>query len=189
MERFRFAASVVIVLGLMPLIQRTASGQDGKGIRVTLASATNRKLAPNFALKDTAGKLVRLSDYRGRVVLLDFWATACGGCVKEIPAFVELAKAYERRGLSTLGVSEDIVYEDLKSADEAWDRVRPFVRDHKVSYRVVMGDGQITSAYDIKALPLTYLIDSDGRVAAVYTGVVDRANLEANIKALLAESP
>jgi len=138
--------------------------------------------------KSATGKIARLSEYRGRVVLLDFWATTCGGCIQEMPMFIEVANAYERRGLTTIGVSEDIAYAGLKNADEAWDRVRPFVRDHQVPYPVVMGDSRVTAAYDIKALPLTYLVDAKGRVAATYSGVVERANLEANIKALLAES-
>ena len=94
---------------------------------------------------------------------------------REIPIFIEVAKAYEGRGLATIGVSEDIADADLKDADEAWDRVRPFVRDHQVPF------------YGITALPLTGLVDAKGRVAATYSGVVARGNLEANIKALLAE--
>ena len=85
-------------------------------------------------------------------------------------------------------MSEDIVYEDLKGPDEAWSRVNPFVRNHKMRYAVLMGDGQVTAVYDIKALPLTYLLDTRGRIAATYAGVVDRANLETNINALLRES-
>jgi thiol-disulfide isomerase/thioredoxin len=122
------------------------------------------------------------------VVLLDFWATACGGCVEEMPSFVEIAQAYSRRGLATVGVSEDILYEDLKGPDEAWRRVKPFVRDHKIPYAVLMGDDQVTAVYGIKSLPLTYLLDPSGRIAAKYAGVVDRSNLEANIKLLLSES-
>jgi len=60
--------------------------------------------------KSATGKIARLSEYRGRVVLLDFWATTCGGCIQEIPMFIEVAKAYERRGLTTIGVSEDIAF-------------------------------------------------------------------------------
>ena len=61
---------------------------------------------------------------------------------------IEVAKTYEDRGLATIGVSEDIVYADLKNADEAWDRVRPFVRDRQVPYLVVMGDGRVTADYE-----------------------------------------
>jgi len=102
--------------------------------------------------------------------------------------FIEVASAYKPRGLQAIGVSEDIVYENLKNADEAWRRVTPFVREWKVPYPIVMGDSRVTADYDIKALPLTYLIDRKGRIAATYPGVVERTSLETNIKALLAEA-
>jgi peroxiredoxin len=179
-------ARVATVLALV-VFSTLGRAQESKTVQAALRSSDSRALAPDFELKDATGKTVRLSAHRGRVVLLDFWATTCGGCIQEIPMFVEVAKAYERRGLATIGVSEDIAYEDLKNADEAWARVRPFVRDRKVRYTVVMGDSLVTTAYDIKALPLTHLIDTKGRIAATYTGIVDRANLESNINALLAE--
>ena len=157
------------------------------GVTAAIQPVQQRRSAPDFTLKDAAGKTVRLSDYRGRVALLDFWATKCGGCVEEIPWFIEITEMFAAKGLTTVGVSEDIAYENLKGADEAWTLVKPFVRDHKVTYRVLMGDGQVTTSYDIKALPLTYLIDRQGRVAAVYAGMVNRADLEANIRSILAE--
>ena len=102
--------------------------------------------------------------------------------------FVEVANAYQRRGLAAIGVAEDILYENLANADEAWKKVTPFARERKIPYPIVMGDSQVTTAYNITALPLTYLIDKSGRVAATYLGVVERNNLEANVKALLAEA-
>jgi cytochrome c biogenesis protein CcmG/thiol:disulfide interchange protein DsbE len=180
------AAIVVAAVGLLAVIT-VGFAQESKRVQTVLTAPSDRTLAPDFSLKDTTGKVVRLSEYRGRVVLLDFWATTCAGCIQEIPMFVEVSKVYEGRGLATIGVSEDIAYADLKSADEAWDRVRPFVRDRKVNYTVLMGDSRVTADYAIKALPLTYLIDGKGRVAATYLGVVARGNLEANIKSLLAE--
>lgn len=158
-----------------------------KGVTATIQPVRQRKLAPDFALKEAGGKTVRLSDYRGRVVLLDFWATKCGGCVEEIPWFIEISKMSARKGLATVGVAEDIAYENLKGPDEAWMLVKPFVREHKVPYPVLMGDSKVTTSYDIKALPLTYLIDRRGRVAAVYEGLVDRGDIEANVRTLLAE--
>jgi peroxiredoxin len=158
-----------------------------KGVTATIRPVQQRKSAPDFALKDAAGKTMRLSDHRGRVVLLDFWATKCGGCVEEIPWFIEITEMFAAKGLATVGVSEDIAYENLKGADEAWTLVKPFVRDHKVPYPVLMGDRQVTTSYDINALPLTYLIDRQGRIAAVYAGMVDRSDLEANIRTILAE--
>ena len=176
------AWAAVSLLAATPL-----DAQQTKTVRVGVQPEQQRMLAPEFSLKDATGKTVRLSAYRGQVVLLDFWATACGGCVEEIPAFVQIAQAYSARGLATVGVSEDIVYEDLKGSDEAWSRVKPFVRDHKMPYAILMGDDQVTAVYGIKALPVTYLLDTRGRIAATYVGVVDRANLEANINRLLGE--
>ena len=174
------------------LVVLTSSGGEfasaaTKFVAASLQPARQRKPAPDFALKNSAARTVRLSDYRGRVVLLDFWATKCGGCVTEIPWFIEISKTFAATGLATVGVAEDIAYENLKGASEAWTLVKPFVRDHRVPYDVLMGDQEITTSYDIKALPLTYLIDRQGNVAATYVGVVDRTNLEANLRTLLAE--
>lgn len=156
-------------------------------IQAPLEPQSARTPAPDFALADAAGKQVALSSFRGKPLLLDLWATKCGGCVKEIPAFIEIHHAYAGRGLAVAGISMDILYEDLKGPAEAWDLVKPFVAAHKVDYPILMGNDAITREYSVEALPVTYLIDRRGRIAATYVGVVDRANLEANIKALLAE--
>jgi hypothetical protein len=81
----------------------------------------------------------------------------------------------------------DILYEDLKGAAEAWALVKPFVADRHVKYPILMGDDAFTKSYSVAALPVTYLIDRRGRVAATYIGVVDRADIEKNITSLLAE--
>ena len=187
MTGLRLAGGMAAILALI-MSSTSSVAQEAKSVRADLKGPASRTLAPNFALHDAPGKIMRLSDYRGQVVLLDFWATACGGCVQEIPMFIEVASAYKPRGLQAIGVSEDIVYENLKNADEAWRRVTPFVREWKVPYPIVMGDSRVTADYDIKALPLTYLIDRKGRIAATYPGVVERTSLETNIKALLAEA-
>lgn len=177
--------AVVLILALSGTMSRA---QEAKTVQAQLKPAATRTLAPDFALEDGTGKIVRLSDYRGRVVLLDFWATECGGCVQEIPMFIEVANAYKRRGLEAIGVSEDIVYSDLKGPEEAWKLVKPFALERKIPYPIVMGDSRVTAAYEIKALPLTQLVDKQGRVAATYLGVVERKNLESNINALIAEA-
>jgi cytochrome c biogenesis protein CcmG/thiol:disulfide interchange protein DsbE len=91
-------------------------------------------------------------------------------------------------GLTVVGVSMDISYSDLKSANEGWARVRPFIAAHGMKYQIVLDDGSAEKALNVTALPSTYLVDRSGRIAATYIGaVVDPANLEANIKTLLAE--
>jgi peroxiredoxin len=147
-----------------------------------------RKLAPDFTLTNAAGKALRLSQYRGTVVLLDFWATKCGGCVEEIPMFIQIAERYRSKGLRAIGVSEDVIYENLHGGStEAWALVKPFVRERRISYPVVVDDTEVYKTYNVTALPLTLLVDTKGRIAATYTGVVNRSNLEANIGTLLAE--
>ena len=156
-------------------------------IRVPVEPQSARKPAPDFLLLDAYGKSVPLSSFRGKPLLLDLWATKCGGCIKEIPSFIEIHHTYSNRGLAVVGISMDILYEDLKGPAEAWSLVNPFVETHKVDYPILMGDDGITKRYSVNALPVTYLIDRQGRIAATYVGIVDRANVEANIKTLLAE--
>lgn len=156
-------------------------------IRVAVEPQPARKTAPDFVLLDASGKSVPLSTFKGKPLLLDLWATKCGGCVKEIPSFIEIHHSYASRGLAVVGISMDILYEDLKGPAAAWSLVKPFVEAHKVDYPILMGDDVITARYSVKALPVTYLIDKRGRIAATYVGLVDRANIEANIKKLLAE--
>lgn len=151
-----------------------------------LAKAKDRTLAPALSLLNAQGKQVRLSDYRGKVVLLDFWATDCGGCRIEIPEYVQIQAAYKNRGLAVVGVSMDVVYENLKNAKEAWNRVNPFVEQQKINYPILMGDDQTMKSFGFNALPATYLIDRNGRIAASYVGVlINRDNVEKNIGLLL----
>ncbi len=165
-------------------------GQTAKpsGIRAAIQPANDRPSAAVFHLDDASSHHITLSQYRGKVVLLDFWATTCGGCVTEIPWFIDLEREYSNKGLNVLGVSMDVIYEDLKNAQEGWSRVKPFVQTHGVNYPIVMGDDAVLKSWNIDAFPTTFLIDKAGRVAAQYVGVVDKANVEANIRMLLKES-
>jgi peroxiredoxin len=157
-------------------------------VHAALVPPANRKPASAFQLVTEAGTKMRISDYRGRVVLLNFWATECGGCVREIPSFIEIEKAYKDKGFAAIGVSMDILYEGLKDANEAWGRVRPFMAKHGVNYTIAMGDDAISKTYALNAFPATYLIDKSGRIAVAYVGVVvNKDNVTTNIKSLLSE--
>jgi peroxiredoxin len=157
------------------------------GVRAILMTETNREPAPAFRLPDASGHHILLANYRGKVVLLNFWATECGGCRLEIPWFIEFDRTYKAQGLQTVGASMDISYEGLKGPEEGWARVKPFVAAHKVSYPVLLADDHTTKAYAVDALPTTYLIDREGRIAATYTGTVDKGDVETNIRMLLHE--
>jgi cytochrome c biogenesis protein CcmG/thiol:disulfide interchange protein DsbE len=161
------------------LIAASVASAGQSEVSATIQSMTERKPAPEFTLTDTSGNTARLADYRGKVVLLDIWATWCGGCKKEIPWFMEFHKTYEAKGLAVVGVSLD---------DGGWQVLKPWLASHPIPYRVVLGDDAMAKRYAIESMPDSFLIDQQGRVAAAYRGVVDQKNMEANIKALLAPS-
>jgi peroxiredoxin len=142
---------------------------------------TGYKTAPDFSRLDAAGHKVRLSKYRGKVVLLDFWATWCGGCKQEMPWFVEFADKYKKDGLAVLGVAMD---------DEGWRILKPFLAEKmKLNYPVVVGDDALAKQFgEISTLPLTLLIDREGRIAHSHAGVVDKAEFEGEIQELLARA-
>jgi cytochrome c biogenesis protein CcmG/thiol:disulfide interchange protein DsbE len=138
-----------------------------------------RKGAPAFTLPDAAGNSVSLVEFRGRVVVLNFWATWCGPCKVEIPWFVEFQQSFRERGLVVLGVSMD---------EDGWKSVSPYLLQHRVNYPVMLGSEAIGKAYGgVDALPSTFIIDKAGRVAVVHTGLVAKATYEDEIQQLLAE--
>jgi thiol-disulfide isomerase/thioredoxin len=146
----------------------------------TPVPSTSRKLAPNFSLRDAKGARVQLSDYRGKVVLLDFWATWCTGCKVEIPWYIEFEKTYRPKGLVSIGVAMD---------EEGWQVVEPYLKEHPINYRIVIADTIVSKNYRITSLPLTLLIDRKGNIAESFAGVVDKSAWEARIRELLQESP
>jgi peroxiredoxin len=184
--RLRKNAGLLIVLaGTFLLTQALVPQQD---VHAAPIPPANRKPATDFQLATADGTSLKLSDLRGKVVLLNFWATGCGGCVLEIPSFVEIKKTQTDPAFSAVGVSMDMSYEGHKSADEAWNSVRPFMQKYGINYTIAMGDNETIKAYGLTALPATFLIDKSGRVAAAYVGVViNKDNVAANIKTLLAE--
>jgi peroxiredoxin len=164
-------------LALLLMLAGFAMAADQSAIRAPLQPGNERKAAPEFALKDSSGKTIKLKRYRRKVVLLDFWATWCTGCKKEIPWFSEFQKMYGAKGLAVVGVSMD---------EGGWNVLKPFLAETHVPYRMLLGDDPTAQRYGIQSLPDTFLIDRDGRVAAAYiAGLVDKDNVEANIKALL----
>ena len=165
-------------LGSLLILAGALAAADQVTIRAQLQPAEHRMAAPTFTLTDASGKTATLSDYRGKVVLLDFWATWCGGCKQEIPSFVALSKTYGAKGLAVVGVSLD---------DDGWKVLKPFLAEHPIPYRIVLGDSGISKHYAIESMPDTFLIDQQGRIAASYRGgIVNMSDIEANIKSLLA---
>ncbi len=156
-------------------------------VHASLMARADRKPAPAIQMTSDAGRTMRLSDYRGKVVLLNFWASDCGGCIIELPSIIDLQAANKNKSFTVVGLSMDIPYEELKSEQQAWDKVKPFMAKSKINYPVLMGNESTFKTFGLNALPATLLLDKRGNIAAVYTGIISKENAEANINKLLSE--
>ncbi len=143
-----------------------------------LVAQAERAQAPDFEVIDVNGKQVALSKYKGRVVLLDFWAVNCGGCKLEIPWYVEFDSKYRKSGLSLIG---------LDMYGESPELIKTFMQKSKTTYPVAVGTDALGERYGLKEMPLTLLIDRKGRIALSHAGVIDRGAFERELQRLLAE--
>ena len=135
------------------------------------------KPAPGWELQDLDGKTVHSSDFKGKVVILDFWATWCPPCRAEIPGFIELQKKYQAQGLAVVGVSVD---------QASSDTVKSFAQQMGMNYSVVLADAKIAGDYGgIEGLPTTFVIDRTGSIVNQHLGFTEKAEIEAEIKPLL----
>jgi len=134
------------------------------------------KEAPDFALRDLEGKQVRLSDFRGKAVLLNFWATWCGPCQVEMPWFVDFQKQYGPQGLEIVGVALD---------DSGKDEIQKFAAKMGVNYTILQGQDDVGDAYGAVGLPTTFYIDRSGKIVDSASGLVSRSEIEDDIKKAL----
>ena len=144
--------------------------------RANLTPPESRQPAPDFTLNDASGNPVKISGLRGKVVLLNFWATWCGGCQVEIPWFMEFQNKYKNRGLAVLGISTD---------EDGWKSVSPYMKEKKLNYTVMVDDEKVSKLYGLDFMPMTILIDRDGKIAAKHVGVVTKNEYKAEIESLL----
>jgi len=173
LSKWQIALSGVLALGVAFVIAGTGPSRMVSSLR----SPAERQPAPDFRLTDSRGTPIRLSDYTGKVVLLNFWATWCGPCKSEIPWFEEFEKEYGDSGFTVLGVSMD---------DDGWKSVRPFMAQARMNYPVMLGDDATASRYGgVDSLPETILIDKRGRIAAKQLGLTEKKTYEEGIVELL----
>jgi peroxiredoxin len=172
-----YVARVSVVVAVALLAGAGCSSSPHTVRAASLKPHKERRKAPDFALKDANGQTVHLSDYRGKVVLLDFWATWCGPCKVEIPWFQEFERQNKDRGFAVLGVAMD---------DDGWDVVKPFAQQRRINYRLVLGDDTVAKLYgDLEALPTTLLIDREGNIASIHVGLTGKNEFDDGIQELL----
>jgi len=163
-------AVFAIAIGLF-FVNRHRAVPDGG-----LTNIAKHPLAPQLSLPDLTGQTLDLSAYRGKVVLLDFWATWCAPCREEIPQFVELQTEYRDQGLQIIGIS----------MDDGPDPVRDFYQRFHMNYPVALGNAKIGELYGgVLGLPIAFLIDRNGRIEAKHIGATDVSVFEREVKALL----
>ena len=153
-------------------------GAEASGPATAACPATAKPANMNFALKDLDNKEVQLSSLKGKVVLLDFWATWCGPCKIEIPWFIEFQKKYGAQGLQVVGVS----------IDDTLDKLKPYVSQMKMNYMVLQGLDQdaMQDAYGpMFGIPVTVLILRDGKMCTKHVGLSNKDAFEQEIKSLL----
>ena len=145
----------------------------------TYVKPGDRGMAPNFTLNDASGQPVKLSEFRGKVVLLNFWATWCAPCKQEIPWFIEFQRSHEQSGFAVLGVSMD---------EDGWHSVKPYIEEKRVNYPVMIGNDEVARLFGgLDSIPLTIIIDRSGRIAAIHPGLCKKNEYESDINAVLNE--
>jgi peroxiredoxin len=173
-------AAVALVYMMVPgLPVWSPGGEKAEAADAAAVCPANAKKAElGFTIADMNGQKINLSAYKGKVILLDFWATWCGPCRVEIPHFVDLQKQYGSQGLVVLGVS----------VDDTVDKLKPFAQELQMNYPVLVGLGRddVQDAFGpIWGLPTTFLISREGKICRKNSGVQGRAKYERDIKALL----
>lgn len=176
---FSVTAILFVHIGVNSRAQsgKGSSSDAAKGAAAyALIPSQSRIAAPELNLTDITGSRLNLSDYRGKVVLLDFWAVDCGGCVIEIPWYVEFDQKYHDKGLQPIGI-------DMYGESPAY--IKPFMQKSHMQYPVAVGNDAIEKRFQAGELPKTMLIDRQGRVAISHVGIVDKAMFEHDIEELL----
>jgi peroxiredoxin len=176
------AISIVVALLIYAGARYSRPGASAEAAAASLkVSQSQGNLAPEFELASLGGQNVKLSSYRGKAVLLNFWATWCAPCKIEMPWFVDLYKQYQPQGLEIVGVAMD---------DSGKDEIERFAKEMKVNYTVLQGTEKVGDAYGgVEFLPETFIIDRNGKIVKTLFGIHSESDFEDGIKQALATTP
>jgi len=158
--------------------RRSSAGSSTPSIAVIDKDKSATRKAPEFELKTLDGRAVKLSDFRGKAAVLNFWATYCGPCRVEMPWLIDLYQQYRSRGLEIIGVSMD--------DDGEQEQVANFLREFRVNYTILLGNRVVGDAYGgVRLLPQTFFIDRKGQITGSVVGMKSKQEFETYIKQLL----
>ena len=172
------------------VLASTAQGvliPDTPGGAAEFATPLKGKAAPGFALEDLSGRKVSLASYKGKAVLINFWATWCAPCKIETPWLIELRNQYAAQGFEVLGISaDDLDLDDAQKLSEEKKEIARFVEQMHIPYPVLIDGDSLSTPYDgLDALPTSYFVDRKGTVVAAQMGLTSKEEIEASIKKAL----
>jgi thiol-disulfide isomerase/thioredoxin len=182
-KRVVFAFMILFLTTAILGCQKTQESNDPETRLVDTTSNVKTRntnnLAPDFTLELTDGKDIKLSDLKGKIVIIDFWATWCPPCRRGIPDLVEIQKKYEKE-LIIIGISLD---------NETKPEVVPFIKQYKINYPVAYGNMEVVKAYgNIQAIPTSFVVDQSGQIVDKHIGLVDKSAYINKIAELLKKS-
>jgi peroxiredoxin len=176
-----FGVIAVVGAGVRTHCRLHASGGSTRqSVTTTTADRSKAKVAPDFALRALDGRTVNLSDFRGKAVLLNFWATWCAPCRIEMPWLVEFYKQYQSQGLDIVGVSMDDSGQETAIAE--------FIKERNVNYPILIGNNEVANLYGgLRFLPQTLFIDRGGNIVKTIYGIKSKEDFEHSIKEFVGE--
>jgi cytochrome c biogenesis protein CcmG/thiol:disulfide interchange protein DsbE len=175
---FVFAVLAVAILGMLSFGKWVDRHRPKRAVTSSLVGDVQGAQAPDFELVSLDGRKVKLSDFRGKAVVLNFWATWCAPCKIEMPWFVDLQKQYGSDGLTILGVAMD---------DTDPQKIAQFTSEMGVNYPVLLGTNNVSEEYgDVEYLPTTFYIDRQGKIVGKVAGLITKADIEGHAKKALA---